>query len=77
MNTILMAVDDGLTNANYNWADVFFLVAAALALLAAVAAYGPPATPTADGPRFHGWHHWAPALLSLAVACTAFAFFLL
>lgn len=76
MHTILMAVDDGIVTANYNLADLFFLVATVLALIAAVAAYGPgPAT--TDAPRLHGWHHWTPALLALAVACTAFALFLL
>ena len=33
MNPILMAVDDGLTNNNWNAADIFFLIGLALAVI--------------------------------------------
>ena len=77
MNTLLLAVDDGLTNGNYNWADVFFLVGTIAAVLAALA-YVTGNTTTVDNnpPRYH-YHAWAPALVAFAVGCIAFAFFLL
>ena len=47
--SILLAVDDGLTNANYDMADVFFLIAAALAVLSGLAyATGNVGTVTTD-----------------------------
>jgi len=79
MNTLLLAVDDGWTAANYNWADLFFIVATALALLAAFG-YLTPVRTTVDTDAHvhrHGLAHWAAALLALAVAATAFALFLL
>jgi len=78
MNTLL-AIDDGWTNANYNWADLFFIVATALALLAAFG-YLTPVRTTVDAEPGHvhrGFAHWAAGLLALAVAATAFALFLL
>lgn len=78
MNHLLLAVDDGWTNANYNWADLFFIVATALALLAAFGYLTPVRTTVDDGtPHRHGLAHWAAGLLAIAVACTAFALFLL
>jgi hypothetical protein len=79
MNHLLLAVDDGWTNANYNWADLFFVVAAALALLAAFGYLTPVRTTADTNPphRVHGLAHLAAGLLALAVACTAFALFLL
>lgn len=80
MNSILMAVDDGITNANYNWADVFFLIGTIVAALSAIAYFlgitgtvetGTPARPYAR------YHQWAPALLAFGVGCVAFALFLL
>lgn len=75
MNTALTAIDDGWTNANYNWADLFFVVATALALLAAVG-YFTVAPPTGQPPT-RRLAHWAAGLLALAIAATAFALFLL
>jgi hypothetical protein len=77
MHSILMAVDDGIANANYNWADVFFIVGTILAVVAGLA-YVTGNTTTVDNspPRYH-YHAWAPALVAFAVACIAFAWFLL
>jgi hypothetical protein len=84
MNAILLAIDDGWTAANYNWADTFFIVGAVIALIAAFIYFaGVPTTRTAnpDPPPHSGyhvrWHGWAPGLLALAVASVAFALFLL
>jgi hypothetical protein len=77
MNTLL-AVDDGWTNANYNWADLFFVVATALALLAAFGYLTPVRTTATTETGVHrGLAHWAAGLLALAVAAVAFALFLL
>ena len=80
MNT-LFAVDDGLTNANYDMSDVFMLIGTALAVLAGLAyATGFVATTSTDtnAPRpYARYHQWAPALLAFAVAAVAFAYFLL
>ena len=79
MNT-LWAVDDGLTNNNWNMADVFFLIATALAVLSGLAyATGNVGTVDTDpAPRVKtNYHLWAPALLAFAVGCFAFGFFLL
>ena len=76
MNTLLLAVDDGIANANFNWADVFFLVATILAVIAAVA-YASGVRPVGDNTVRVGWHAYAAALLALAVAGIAFALFLL
>ena len=76
-----MAVDDGLTNANYNMADVFFIVAIALAVLSGLAyATGNVGTVSDDpgaGRPYARFHAWAAALLAFAVAAVAFAWFLL
>lgn len=73
----LLAVDDGLANANYNWADIFFLVGTVLALFAAFA-YAPTGhVHTTDAPAHRHYTSWAATLLSVAVACVAFALFLL
>jgi hypothetical protein len=80
MNHLLLAIDDGWTNANYNWADLFFIVATALALLAAIGYLTPVRTTADTNPPSHvhrGLGHWAAGLLALAVACAAFAWFLL
>jgi hypothetical protein len=79
MNPLLLAIDDGWTNGNYNWADLFLIVATALALLAAVGYLTPVrTTTTTDTGHVHrGLAHWAAGLLALAVACAAFAWFLL
>ena len=82
MNSILLAVDDGLTNANYNMADVFFLIGAAFAVLSGLAyVTGFVATVSTDpnppNPPYGRYHQWAPALLAFAVAAVAFALFLL
>jgi len=76
MNSILLAVDDGIANANYNWADVFFLVATVLALFAA-AAFATGVRPAGNPPARVGWHAYAHAILAVAVAGIAFALFLL
>jgi hypothetical protein len=78
MNALLLAVDDGWTNANYNWADLFFIVATGLAVLAAIGYLTTthPA-PAADHPRRYTLAHYAAGLLALAVACVALALFLL
>lgn len=79
MNT-LIAVDDGLTNGNYNWADVWFLVAAIAAVLATVAYLVNPAdVPNTTTPpsRYYRYTHWAAALVAFAIASIAFAWFLL
>ena len=70
----LLAVDDGLTNANYDAADWAFLVGLILAGLAAVA-YAVPAK-TTDPPRY-AYARWAPALVAAAVALVAFGLLLL
>ena len=79
MNSILLAVDDGLTNANYNWADVFFLIGTIVAVFSAIAYFtgvSATTTTTTNPPRYH-YHAWAPALVAFAVACATFGFFLL
>ena len=76
MNSLLLAVDDGIANANYNWADVFFLVGAILAVFAGIA-YAMGVTGTVSDPPHRGFHLWAPALVALAVGFTAFGLFLL
>ena len=78
--SMLLAVDDGLTNANYNWADIFFLVGAIAAVFSAIAYFlGITGTvEPANPPRpYARYHQWAPALLAFGVACIAFALFLL
>ena len=84
MNPILLAVDDGLTNANYDMADVFFLISVALAVLSGLAyATGLVGTVDTDNdpaPRvrpYGRFHAWAAALLAFAVGAVAFAWFLL
>jgi len=84
MNAILLAIDDGWTAANYNWADTFFVIAAILSALAGLAyLFGIDTTTTTNPnppPRpgyYHRFHGWAPALLCFGVACIAFALFLL
>jgi hypothetical protein len=72
--TILLAVDDGLTNSNYNWADIFFLVGTILAVLAALT-YIPRRTNLNDPPP--AWFGWGGVLAALALASTAFGLFLL
>lgn len=69
----LLAVDDGLANANYNWADIFFLAAVVLAVLATFAAF--PSTRPDQPPRVIA--RWLYVLLCLAVGCVAFGLFLL
>jgi len=63
----LLAVDDGIWQGNVNLADVFFLFATILAVLAAIA-YAVVSVPAA---------RWAPVLLSLAVGCGMFAWLVL
>ena len=80
MTMTLLAIDDGLTNGNYNWADVFFLIATVFATLAGIAYLtGPAVIPDTSTPpsRYYRFGHWAAALVAIAVACTAFALFLL
>lgn len=78
MNTLLLAVDDGLTNANYNWADVFFLAGLVFAVLAGLAyVTGHPVAEGAPANRYGRYSHWAAALLAFGVACIAFGLFLL
>ena len=76
-----LLADDGLTNANFDMADVFFLIGTALAVLSGLAyATGFVATtadPAAARPPYARYHQWAPALLAFAVAAVAFAWFLL
>ena len=69
MNTIF-AVDDGLTNGNFNAADIVLLIAAALAVLGAIFAYASTAPPTPPIAR------WATPFAYLAIGVTAFALFL-
>ena len=64
--TMLMAVDDGLFSGNYNLADVFFLIAVIFAVLSAIGCFGTNALTK-----------YAGTLLSLAVACAAFAWLVL
>ena len=78
MNTLLLAVDDGLTNSNYNWADIFFLASMILAVLSGLAYV--TGHPVAEGRPANQWgrySHWAAALLAFAVGCFAFGLFLL
>ena len=80
--SILLAVDDGLTNANLNMADVFFLIATAFGALAGLAyvAGFPVAGTDPDLPaphRYARYSHWAAAFVAFAVACIAFGWFLL
>jgi uncharacterized membrane protein YtjA (UPF0391 family) len=65
VNTIF-AVDDGLFSANYNLADVLFLIAVILAVVSALIAWRP-------APE----SRWAGPLLSLAVAAAALGFLVL
>lgn len=67
----MFAVDDGIWSGNLNAADVFFLIASILALVAAVLAFprrGADAAPVSAYSPFIGW---------LAIACVAFAFLIL
>ena len=76
--SVLLAVDDGLTNANYNMADVFFLIGMVLGALAGLAYVA--GFPVAEGRPANNWgrySHWAAALVAFAVACVAFGLFLL
>jgi hypothetical protein len=78
MNTLLLAVDDGIAQANYDWADGFFLLAVVLAALAGLAYItGHPVAGTNEPGRYARYSHWAAALVAFAVAATAFALFLL
>jgi uncharacterized membrane protein len=63
----MFAVDDGLVNGNLDAADIFFLVAVILAVVAAIA-YGVVHVQAA---------RLAPVLLSLAVASVALAWLVL
>jgi hypothetical protein len=76
MNTLL-AVDDGLVNAEYNWSDIWFLVATVLAVIAAASYWPTTATTGVDSRPVWPLARWAGVALALAVAATAFAFFLL
>jgi hypothetical protein len=85
MNTLLLAVDDGITNNNWDAADVFFLIGVACAVIAglgyaagvaAVArktddtpAHGVPVT-NVQGVPVRGWHYH---LHQWAAALLAFA----
>ena len=73
MNALLLAVDDGLTNANFNWADIMFLLGTIFAVLGALS-YAP--VPQTDPPR-RSYGHWGPVLVALAVGFIAFGLFLL
>lgn len=72
MNTVMLAIDDGLTNANYNMADVMFLLGMALAIIAGLGyaagvgtiarrddtpADGVPRTTATGAPSRYGWHY--------------------
>jgi hypothetical protein len=63
----LIAVDDGLSSGNLNWADIFFLLGTILAVLGALAH-----SPLGEAVTKYAW-----VLLSLAVAFIAFGLFLL
>ena len=80
MNPILMAVDDGLTDGNFNAADIFFLIALVLGALSGIAYVsgfvGPAVEPGAVHPNYR-YSRWAAALLSFAVAAVGFGLFLL
>jgi hypothetical protein len=73
MNTLILAVDDGLTNGHLNWADILFLLGAIFAVLGALS-YAP--IPQTDPPR-RAYGHWGPVLVALAVGFISFGLFLL
>ena len=79
MNPILLAVDDGIAQGEYNMADAAFIVALCLAALAGIAyAAGFVGTVDADGHRpYARFHQWAAALVAFAVAAIAFGLFAL
>lgn len=62
----MIAVDTGIASGHLTAADIFFIIAVALAVIAAVLELRPPAKPSAP-----------TALAWLAVACVAFGLFLL
>jgi hypothetical protein len=63
----MLAIDDGIASGNLNAADVFFLIAVIVAIVAAglYAVVNPPAL------------RWAPVALALAFASTALGLLLL
>ena len=78
---MLLAVDDGMVNGNFDLADALFLVATILAVVAAIL-YAlrtkPDAHTTVDhNNHVHAVHVsvWAPVVGWLAVACLAFGWF--
>ena len=75
----LLAVDDGLTNSNFNVADIMFLAGVVFAALAGLSyAAGFTGTVDAAGHRpYAGFHQWAAALVAFAVGFVAFGLFLL
>jgi len=64
----MIGVDDGLSAGHLDWADIFFLVGAILAVLVGI---GHVVGVSADKAK------WLPALLAIAVGFTAFGLFLL
>ena len=77
MNTLLLAVDDGLTNANFDMADVMFLIGTFLAVLAGLAYVAGFPVPEGQPNRWGSYSRWAAALVAFAVASIAFGLFLL
>jgi len=86
MNTLLLAVDDGITNNNWNAADVFFLIGLGLAVIAGLGyaagvasvarrtddtpGTGTPVVTNVQGVPVRGWHYH---LHQWAAALLAFA----
>jgi len=78
---MLLAVEDGMVNGNVDLADVLFLAATILAVVAAIlyAMATRPVTHTTNDGHVHGTHPsvWAPFAGWLAVACFALGWFVL
>lgn len=66
MTPMILAVDDGIFSGHLDAADIFFLIAVIAAVLSAIGGFG-----ANQLTKHAGW------LLSVAVACAAFAFLLL
>ena len=71
MNTLL-AVDDGLVNGNLNFADILFLVATVLFVIAAVMSVPTRAAGSPVAGRAYVW-----VVGFIALACTTLAWFVL
>jgi hypothetical protein len=69
--SLLFAVDDGIAQGNLNWADIFFLVGAIMAVLGGILAYASMPSTTPPVAR------WPTPLAYVGLGLIGFGLFLL